>query len=170
MAKLSRHTSAKTTVKSSVRVATQQRTSGLSGSANSRRKCRTQPSTKLSRTLPTKAMSEERYKILPDEQVKGLFRVAYAGSEYTVQFNRQYQHGLTKRQANSLLKKLNTKRDDVIERLVQLLSRYDEIDPQGPNEQRKVVNQLSSEFRIGVKSISTALLMRAGGINAEVKI
>ena len=109
-------------------------------------------------------MSEERYKVLPDEHSEGLFRVAYAGSEYTVQFERKYQHGLTKRQANAVLKKLNAKRENLIDRLVSLIAEYDEINPNGPEEQRRTVNQLSAKWRIAPKSISTFLLARAGGI------
>lgn len=108
---------------------------------------------------------EPRYKIMPDEVQANKFRVAYAGSEYTVQFKRQYQHGLTKRQANSILRQLEAKRENAIDRLIALLAEYDEIDPQSPEAQRATVNRLSAQYRIATKSISTALLMRAGGIN-----
>lgn len=59
-----------------------------------------------------------------------------------------------------------SKKQDLIDRLIRALAHYDKRDPSNPAQSRRVFEEIRYQFRIGEKTMHTALLMRAGGINA----
>lgn len=111
---------------------------------------------------------ESNYSIQPDQVQPNKFRVAWAGSGYTVSFKKVSQHGLTKAQAEKVKAMLDERRESAINRLADLVDEWYEINP-APNMTEEVKRNLSAKYRIGIKTISATLLMNAGGINSEVK-
>lgn len=109
---------------------------------------------------------EPIYKVEKDEQDPAKFRVAHAGSEYTVQFKGEYQHGLTKRAANKMVQLLEQRRKDRIDRLSTALVEYFSQDPQEPTDQFRLISHLSVKHKIAKKSIETAIQIQIGAINA----
>jgi hypothetical protein len=109
------------------------------------------------------------YKIVPDEVESRNFRVAHHGSEYTVSYKKRLLHGLMKREANKMLAFLEEKRASAIDRLADAITEYQEADLR-PAQRAKFISELSVKHRISKKTISTAILMLAGGINAGGKL
>jgi hypothetical protein len=109
---------------------------------------------------------ESNYIILPDEVMPKRFRVAWAGSEFTVSFKKELQHGLTRKVAKRVKAALDERRENAIDRLADAISEYLELNPK-PNEMGALVSILSAKYGIGKKTIRSAVLMLAGGINAE---
>jgi len=107
-----------------------------------------------------------RYKIMSDEVEPRKFRVAHYGSEYTVSYKKRLLHGLTKCEANEMLVLLEEKRANAIDRLADAITEYQEADLR-PAQQARFISELSVKHHIAKKTISTAILMLAGGVNAQ---
>lgn len=111
-------------------------------------------------------MSNPHYKIMKDDATLGKFRVAHYGSEYTVSYKKQLQHGLSHQKARQVLSFLESKRLAAIDRLAEALTEFREKNPP-PARQQAFINSLSVKHRIDPKSIRTGILMEVGAINVR---
>jgi hypothetical protein len=110
----------------------------------------------------------DRFVVLPDENRPKLYRVAHKGSEFTVSHKSQLQHGLTRKKAQQVLQMLEKRKLDAIDRLAAALTEYNDLTPDEKLSEQ-VKQSLSHKYLIGRKTLHTAILMMAGGINAEIK-